>query len=127
MKGGNYADIPFKNSEYPKYWNTHYRMESTVELQNLMEATMTKETFQKVHQPTLVLYYYKDEANQDKVVKVSAIKKMLSEISTPENLKKGIAIPNAGDHVLASPIVSKDIIMVEKETKAFLEKIIIKK
>ena len=125
VKGGNYADIPFKNSEYPKYWNTHYRMESTVELQNLMEATMTKETFQKVHQPTLVLYYYKDEANQDKVVKVSAIKKMLSEISTPENLKKGIAIPNAGDHVLASPIVSKDIIMVEKETKAFLEKIII--
>lgn len=127
VKGGNYADIPFKNSEYPKYWNTHYRMESTVELQNLIEATMTKETFQKVHQPTLILYYYKDEANQDKVVKVSAIKKMLSEISTPENLKKGIAIPNAGDHVLASPIVSKDIIMVEKETKAFLETIIIKK
>jgi hypothetical protein len=52
---------------------------------------------------------------------------MLSQISTPENLKKGVAIPNAGNHVLASPLVSKDIITVEKETKDFMEKIIIKK
>jgi esterase/lipase len=127
VKGGNYADIQYQHPDYPKYWNVHYRLESTVELQNLIEATMTKETFEKVHQPCLALYYYKDEANQDKVVKVSAIKKMLSQISTPENLKKGVAIPNAGNHVLASPLVSKDIITVEKETKDFMEKIIIKK
>lgn len=127
VKGGNYADIKYEHPDYPKYWNVHYRLESTVELQNLIEATMTKETFEKVHQPCLALYYYKDEANQDKVVKVSAIKKMLSQISTPPNLKKGVAIPNAGNHVLGSPLVSKDIISVEKETKDFIEKFIIKK
>lgn len=126
VKGGNYANIPFKHPDYPKYWNTHYRLESTVALQNLIEATMTKETFEKVHQPTLVLYYYKDEAHQDNVVKVSAIKSMLGSISTPDALKKGVAIPNAENHVLASPLVSKDIVTVEKETKDFIEKVIMK-
>jgi esterase/lipase len=126
VRGGEFANIQFKNSEYPKYWNTHYRLESTVALQNLLEATMTKAQFAKVNQPSLVLYYYKDEANQDNVVKVSAIKKMFSEIGTPDSLKKAVAIPNAGSHVIASPIVSKDIVTVEKETKAFIAKYIIK-
>jgi esterase/lipase len=126
VKGGDYAIIPFKNNEYPKYWNTRYRLESTVALQNLLEATMTKETFSKINQPCLALYYYKDEAHQDNVVKVSAIQEMLASIATPEKLKKGVAIPNAGNHVLASPIVSKDIFSVEKETIQFLESIIIK-
>lgn len=127
VKGGNYAEIPFKNAEYPKYWNTHYRLESTVALQNLIEATMTDETFKKINQPALALYYYKDEANQDNVVKVSAIKEMMSKISTPQNLKREVAIPNAGNHVLASPIVSKDIVSVENETKKFMETVIMKK
>ncbi|MEN9382249.1 MAG: hypothetical protein RI940_1132 [Bacteroidota bacterium] len=126
VKGGNYADIPFKNNEYPKYWNTRYRLESTVQLQNLIEATMTKETFSKVKQPTLVLYYYKDEQNQDNVVKVSGIKKMFASIATPDNLKKMVAIPEAGSHVLASPIVSKDIVSVEKETASFMKSIFFK-
>lgn len=127
VRGGNFAHVQFKNNDYPKYWNAHYRLESTVELQNLIEATMTKEQFSKVHQPSLVLYYYKDEANQDNVVKVSAMKKMLSELGTPDSLKKGIAIPNAGSHVLASPIVSMDIVTVENETKKFIANYIIKK
>ena len=126
VKGGNYAEIPFKNNEYPKYWNTHYRLESTVALQNLLEATMTNKTFSKVKQPTLVLYYYKDEQHQDNVVKVSGIKKMFAAISTPDSLKKMVAIPEAGSHVLASPIVSKDIVSVEKETAKFMKSIFFK-
>jgi esterase/lipase len=121
VKGGNYSIIPYTNNDYPKYWNAKYRLESTVELQNLIEATMTNETFSKVKQPTLVLYYYKDEQHQDNVVKVSATKKMFAEIATPDSLKKMVAIPNAGSHVLASPIVSKDIISVENETSIFMK------
>jgi hypothetical protein len=81
---------------------------------------MNKELFKKVHQPTLTLYYFKDDQHQDNVVKVSAIREMMSEISTPAALKKQVAIPNAGNHVLGSPIVSRDIITVEKETAAFM-------
>lgn len=126
VKGGNYANIEYKNNDYPKYWNTHYRLEATVELQNLVEATMTKEQFAKVNQPCLTLYYYKDEAHQDHVVKVSAIKEMFAAIHTPDSLKKAVAIPNAESHVLGSPIVSKDIVTVEKETAAFIAARIIK-
>jgi esterase/lipase len=123
---GNYMNIPFKNSEYPKYWNTHYRLEATVALQNLVEATMKKELFEKVKQPVLALYYFKDELNQDHVVKVGATKKMFAEISTPDSLKVLKAMPNTGNHVMASPIVSKDIEGVEKETAIFIASKIIK-
>ena len=122
----NYVDIKYKDSAYPKYWNTHYRIEAVVALQNLLEATMTEATFKKIHQPTLALYYYKDEAHQDNVVKVKAIQKMMQQIATPANLKMEMAIPNAGNHVIASPIVSNDIVSVEKATAKFMKEVIIK-
>ena len=122
----NYVDIKYKDSAYPKYWNSHYRIEAVVALQNLLEATMTEATFKKIHQPTLALYYYKDEAHQDNVVKVKAIQKMMQQIATPANLKMEIAIPNAGNHVIASLIVSNDIVSVEKATAKFMKKVIIK-
>lgn len=122
----NYVDIKYKDSAYPKYWNTHYRIEAVVALQNLLEATMTETTFKKIHQPTLALYYYKDEANQDNVVKVSAIQKMMQQIATPSNLKMEMAMPNTGNHVIASPIVSKDIVSVEQATAKFMKEVIIK-
>jgi esterase/lipase len=122
----NYVDIKYKDSAYPKYWNSHYRIEGVVALQNLLESTMTEATFKKIHQPTLALYYYKDEAHQDNVVKVKAIQKMMQQIATPANLKMEMAIPNAGNHVIASPIVSNDIVSVEKATAKFMKEVIIK-
>jgi esterase/lipase len=122
----NYVDIKYKDSAYPKYWNSHYRIEAVVALQNLLEATMTEATFKKIHQPTLALYYYKDEAHQDNVVKIKAIQKMMQQIATPANLKMEMAIPNAGNHVIASPIVSNDIVSVEKATAKFMKEVIIK-
>jgi esterase/lipase len=122
----NYVDIKYKDSAYPKYWNKHYRIEAVVALQNLLEATMTEATFKKIHQPTLALYYYKDEAHQDNVIKVKAIQKMMQQLATPSNLKMEMAMPNTGEHVLASPIVSNDIVSVEKATLKFMQEKIIK-
>jgi esterase/lipase len=122
----NYVDIKYTDSAYPKYWNSHYRIEAVVELQNLIETTMTEATFKKIQQPTLALYYYKDEAHQDNVVKVSAIQKMMQQIATPSNLKMEMAMPNTGNHVIASPIVSKDIVSVEQATAKFMKELIIK-
>lgn len=123
---GNYVNVAYTDSAYPKYWNTHYRIEAVVALQNLLEATMTTALFSKVHQPTLALYYYKNEKEQDHVVKISAIKEMFASISTPDSLKVLKAMPNTGNHVLASPILSKDIEGVEKETVQFMATKIIK-
>ena len=110
--------------DYKQYWNYQYRLEAIVQLEELLETSMNTPTFAKVKQPTLTLYYYKDEKHQDPVVKVSAMKEMMVELSTPIDQKKMVAIPEAGNHVLASPIQSKDIVRVEKETVAFFKEIL---
>ncbi len=121
VKGSEFNIIKKDNPEYKKYWNDKYRLEATVQLEELLETTMTNTHFAKIKQPTLVLYYYKDEMHQDPVVKVSAMKDMFAHLGTPEEQKKMIPIPEAGNHVLGSPIQSKDIITVEKEGVAFMK------
>lgn len=113
-----------QSETYRKFWYSNYRLEGVVALQEMMETTMKKEYFQKVTQPLLMLYYYKDEAHQDRVVKVSAMQRMFAEVGTPTDLKRAVAIPNAGDHVIGSPIKSKDIASVESETEKFAKDIL---
>jgi pimeloyl-ACP methyl ester carboxylesterase len=109
---------------YAQYWYNRYRIEAVVQLEELIETTMKESVFKKVTQPLLLLYYYKDEDNQDKVVKVSAMKRMFSQISTPANLKRAMAIPNAGDHVIGSYVKSKDLQKVEEECEKFAREIL---
>ncbi|RYD80156.1 MAG: alpha/beta hydrolase, partial [Sphingobacteriales bacterium] len=98
-----------RSDEYKKYWYTNYRLESLVELEELVESTMTKTVFEKVKQPVLMLYYYKNSLEQDPVVKVDAMLKMFDQLGTKPELKRKIAIPNGGNHVLGSYITSKDL------------------
>ncbi len=119
---GNYriTDTNFA-SEACQYWNCKYRLEAVVYLQQLVEATMTKETFRKVKQPVFLGYYYKDEAHQDQTVRVDAMLKMFDQLGTPENLKQKIAFPDAGDHVIGGKIYSKSWQDVEKSSYQFAE------
>jgi len=116
---GKYNTAEDTTAVYAQYWNNKYRMEATVQLEELLETTMKESTFKKVTQPTLLLYYYKDEDHQDKVVKVSAMKRMFTQLGTAENLKKQVALPNTGNHVLGSPIKSKDVASVQVECEKF--------
>lgn len=124
VKGSPNNVVHINTPAYHQYWNQTYRLEATVELENLLETTMNTETFKKVHQPTLCLYYYKDELHQDNVVSIDAIKIMMQEIATPEPQKQIFALPNVANHVLASPIQSKDIVSVENKTADFLKQIL---
>jgi esterase/lipase len=121
--GGNSRIFP-KDSIVQRYWNDSYRLESVGQLQELLESKMNPETFRKVKCPSLTLYYYKNEQAQDPQVKVSAMLEMNSQLSTPDNLKEMVAIPNADAHVLGSPLISKDVPAVEVATERFaLEKL----
>ena len=119
VKKGNYNHSSDQRDIYKKHWYSSYRLEGTVALQEMLETTMNKETWAKINQPLLLLYYYKDEEHQDNVVKVSAMKKMFEKISTPAEFKKAVAIPNAGDHVMGSYIKSKDLETVQREIALF--------
>jgi esterase/lipase len=124
VKGGNYNDPADDRPVYKQYWNKPYRLEAIVALEEMLETTMTKETFSKVKQPLLLLYYYKDEEHQDKVVKVSAMKKMFDELATDSTRKRSVALPNTGDHVIASPIKSGDVQGVEYQTEKFIKEVL---
>ena len=71
-----------------------------------------------------MLYYYRDKDHQDDVVKVSAMKAMFSQLGTPVDLKKEIAAPNTGDHVIGSYIKSKDVETVKNECLKFGKEIL---
>jgi pimeloyl-ACP methyl ester carboxylesterase len=119
VKHGNYIVSDDDRPEYRRYWNKPYRLEAAVALEEYLETTMTSENFKKVEQPALVLYYYRDPVHQDSVVKVSAILKMFDELGTPPGLKRKLAMPNTGNHVIGSPIKSHDIKSVQDEIEKF--------
>ena len=121
---GKYRTTEDTTALEKQYWYNKYRMESVTELQELLETTMKASLFEKVKQPVLMLYYYKDEEHQDKTVKVSAMKRMFRLLGTPDSLKREIAVPNAGEHVIGSYITSKDLQTVENECMKFGKEIL---
>jgi pimeloyl-ACP methyl ester carboxylesterase len=120
VMGGKYRDTQ-KDEERSKFWNSKYRLEATVQLQELLEGRMTAETFKRIQQPSLTLYYYKDETLQDTEVKVSAMLAMHNSLGTPDSLKVAKAIPTAEAHVLGGALASKDVEGVYKEIEKFAE------
>jgi pimeloyl-ACP methyl ester carboxylesterase len=122
--GSDYLTPKDTTRAYAKYWYTPYRLEATVSLQEMIESSMTAETFNKVKQPVLLLYYYKDENHQDEIVKVSAMEKMFDQLGTAQTQKLKHPIPNAGDHVLCSPIKSGAVNEVESLTEQFFKQVL---
>ncbi len=109
---------------YKQYWDWKYRAEAATALEEMLETTMNKETFEKVKQPVQLLYFYKDEIHQDSTVKVSAMLKMYDELGTPDSLKRKQAMPNTGTHVIGSYIRSHDVEGVQKEIEKFMEEVL---
>lgn len=120
VKASDYNTTKDQRDIYKKYWNAHYRLEAIVNLQEYLETTMNQVTFARVHQPALLLYYYKDDVHQDSVVKVPAMLKMFNQLGTAPELKRKLAMPNTGDHVIGSYVKSNDYQGVEAEITKFM-------
>jgi esterase/lipase len=118
VTGSNERILEGKSPAYKKYWYTNYRLESVVALEELLESAMTPELFAQVKQPVLMLYYYKNEQEQDPVVRVDAMLKMFEELGSTQ--KQKIALPHTANHVIGSSITSKDIAGVEKAMDGFI-------
>ena len=122
--GSQYIESKDTRPLYKQYWTSTYRVEAAVALQELIESSMNEETFKKVKQPVLMLYYYKDEIQQDSTVKVSAMKEMFNELGTPRDKKLAVAMPNTGSHVIGSYIKSNDVAGVEMQIENFLKNVL---
>lgn len=106
------------------YWDTLYTVSSLVELEHLLESSLHKETFQKVTQPCLNLCYYASEQEQDPVVRVDKIEWMHELLASPQDQKRFVKLDKVGNHVLASPIKSKDVKGTEAAIRSFLREIL---
>ncbi len=120
IKGGDYHTWDAPNAALP-YWTTSYRLEALVELRQLVDATMVKSTFEKVKQPTLTLYYYKSEDEQDNTVSVPAILNMHTALGTHPDLKVARPIPDGGYHVFVSKYYRNDLNDVQRVVYQFAE------
>jgi len=107
VTGGNYrvTNENFDSKEC-QYWNCRYRMEAVIYLQQLVEATMKKSTYESVKTPVFLAYYYKDETHQDETVRVDAMLEMFDQLGTAPELKLKTAFPEAGTHVIGCELFS---------------------
>jgi len=117
--GGDYQVVTDFDETRKQYWNSKYRLEAVSALQEWIEDKMNKSTFEKVKCPSLTLYYYKSETEQDPTVKVSAMLEMNKELGTPDDMKVEKALPNTGAHVIGSKLTSKDLPAVEEAINEF--------
>jgi len=112
--------------EEAKYWSTNYHVNGYMALMQMVFSHMVPSTFAKVQCPVFLGYYYKNEKEQDNVVSVAAMHKMYQQLNTPQVLKKEVAFPKSGNHVIACDLRSKDWQGVFSETVIFIDEIIYK-
>lgn len=122
INGSDYVNSKDNRPIFKAYWYYHYPLHAVVELQEMLETTMTKQTFKKIKQPVLMLYYYKDSLHHDSTVSIPAMLKMFDELGSPIKIKK--TMPETGDHVIGSYITSKDINSVRLAIEYFMLKIL---
>jgi esterase/lipase len=121
VKGGDY-NVWQAPVGADQYWHQKYRLEAVIEMQRLLEATMNKETFEKIKCPTFIGYYYKNKEEQDDVVSVPHILEMYDQLGSKQ--KRKVAFPNAGAHAIASDLFSLTTQAVSDSTYVFAEEVL---
>jgi pimeloyl-ACP methyl ester carboxylesterase len=124
---GKHRVLEVKHPVDESFWYSTYRWEATVYLQQLVDASMTKDVFSHVRQPLFLGYYYKNESAQDNVVRVDALVRMFDEVATPSNAKVKMAFPNAGDHVIGNEVKSGSVDELREAVIDFGEKVLMLK
>jgi pimeloyl-ACP methyl ester carboxylesterase len=120
--GDNYYTFE-ASREAQKYWNTKYRIEALIVLKSMIEKTMHEQTFQHIHVPVFVAYYYKDAEHQDDVVSVPRMQEMFDQLATPNACKRMVNFPDAGTHIIGSSYWNKNTQPLEDSTILFLEQV----
>lgn len=112
-----------REGDKAKYWSEEYHVNGFESLAVLLRSKMNLGTFKRISIPVFLGYYFKNDQEQDFVVSVPKMLEMYDQLATKDNMKRKIAFPETGDHVIASSITSKDWESVLRETINFLEKV----
>jgi esterase/lipase len=111
--GGDYRETKMQNPERDKYWYMKYRIEGIQQLQELLETSMTAETFAAIKQPVLTMCWYHNDAVQDSIVSVDAMRTMHEQLSSA---RKRFLSLNSDAHELGYGAESKSVATVVEES-----------
>jgi len=114
----------FSSPKMAEIWDSSHLLEGSLALGELIEVTMTPDTFTGVSCPVFTGYYFKNRKEQDKVVSVSSILKMHEQLSTEDRKKRIVNFPKADSHVICSPLRSGAATAVKEATFRFSEEIL---
>ena len=114
-----------KGEHYDRHWTWRYPTKAIVTLDDVRRYATQPETLAEVHQPTLLVYYYKDEAHQDATISVGAARSAFAALNggTPHPLSRSVAIAD-GAHVLMSEHVRTDKDAVLTALRDFLREVV---
>ncbi len=117
------SDIVHGKSDSP-YWGADVQLDGYRSLAELTRGELLPEQFARVTTPLFLGYYYHDEQHQDPTVSVASMLDMYTELGTPPALKRKQDFPDAGAHVIASPLRSKASDAVYQASRDFLQQVI---
>lgn len=106
------------------YWYTRYRIEGLIALKSMIDASMQEENFKRINTPVLMTYYFRDEANQDTVVSVPRMKEMFRQVGTAPELKREVALPDAGTHMIGCDIFNAHLESLWRPMTAYCEEVL---
>lgn len=115
-KGTTYAE--------DRIWNKKYALQGALALGAFVEHHMQNKTFANVECPVWTGYYYKNRQEQDRVVSVPSIKKMVSKLGTRSELVSATNFPEADNHVICSSLLSRSVEAVTDTTINFLKTVV---
>ncbi|WP_369975742.1 alpha/beta hydrolase [Xanthomonas bundabergensis] len=102
------------------YWADATHVDGYRALAALTRGGMRPATYARIRVPVFLGYYYRDPQHQDATVSVAAMQAMFAQLGTPPALRQAVDFPDAGNHVLASPIRSRAVPAVFAATCRFL-------
>jgi pimeloyl-ACP methyl ester carboxylesterase len=105
------------------YWSAGNHLDGYRALVSLTRGGLTPSTFARIRAPLFLGYYYRDAQHQDLTVSVPAMLAMYDALGTPPALRRSQAFPDAGAHVIASPLRSQSVEAVYRASRDFLHEV----
>lgn len=106
------------------YWQTRYRIEGLIVLDQLVSNCITDEVIANIDIPFYIGAYYKNEEEQDRVVDVSKNDYFISTVATAKENIKYEKFPEAKHHVLGSAIWSDHYKLVQQSIEDFMDEVL---
>lgn len=104
-----------------RIWYPSYALQGALELGTFVDHYMRPSLFKRIECPVFVGYYYKNRREQDDVVSVAAIQRMIAHLKTKARKVYAANFPNAKNHVICNFLLSKSVEKVTQETQFFFK------